>query len=188
MPELKAKKFSEDCDSNTIKNIELASIIKEYLKTLNQKFVLAESCTGGEIASTFAKVAGISECFCGSIVSYRASSKKNWLSVDQKTIEKHTTESLQVAKEMAKGSIKNTPEADWSVSIVGHFGQNIPKEMDGKIFICVAKRKKNGKAKIKQTMETSLTLVPSRVLRQRNATEAALSFFARELLKNIKAE
>jgi len=163
-------------------NVNLAKSIQQSLVELKDKVVFAESCTGGEISATLACLPGISKNLCGSIVSYRPSSKQNWLGVDCRTIEKHTTESDQVANEMAIGALKMTPEASWAVSIVGHFGPDAPPEKDGMIYICVMRRTKKGNLKICEKIQHRLNDV-DRSIRQKMATEVCLSTLGRILIK-----
>jgi len=166
----------------TRNNLSLAQTIQTCLSELDEKVVFAESCTGGEIVSTMARLPGISEHLCGSLVSYRGASKQGWLGVDCRTIEKHTTESGEVAQEMAEGALRKTPEASWSMSIVGHFGPNAPEAKDGMIYICVMRRTAKGNLKVKEQIEHHLG-VEERVIRQKMATEVCLTMLARILMK-----
>jgi PncC family amidohydrolase len=166
---------------------KIAQEVARLLSVRSEKLVLAESCTSGLIASTLGKIPGISSNFCGSAVVYRADSKKNWLGVSQQVITKHTTESHEVSERIAIGILKNTPEADWSIGIVGHLGPDAPKEKDGMIFLTFVRRTKRGKIKIKETVAHKLTCEP-RVARQEEATEVALTFFARILNKKSQRE
>ena len=106
------EKYQEKRDSKN--NLEMAEKVNSLLED-NEKIVLAESCTGGELCSTFAKIPGISESLCGSFVTYRAASKTGWLNVDPRVIAQHTTESIECAREMSTKALKNTPEASWGI-------------------------------------------------------------------------
>lgn len=158
-----------------------ANICVESLKDLKEKVVFAESCTGGLMASTITGIPGTSEVFCGSLVTYRPLSKRKWLSVKRKTIESFTTESHEVVKEMAVGALETTPEAKWSLAIVGHLGPNAPADKDGLVWVCIASRNKDGKIKIKNIFENSLGCT-ERVQRQHVAVEIGLTFLSRILL------
>lgn len=166
------------------RNQNLVKDIVDQLKILQEKVVLAESCTGGNISSNFVKESGVSEYFCGSLVTYRPESKKNWLGVKPKTIKKSTTESKEVVDQMALGALCFTPEADWSVAIVGHLGPNAPKEVDGQIWVSIGRRSRTGRVKIKESHEYKLQST-DRAERQRTATEIALTFFSRRLNRQI---
>lgn len=104
--------------------------------------------------------------------------------MDCRTIESNTTESGEVAQEMAEGALKKTPEASWALSIVGHFGPNAPVEKDGVIYICIIRRTAKGKFKIKEQMQYQLS-IQERVVRQKMATEVCLTALARILMKRV---
>jgi len=65
---------------------------------------LAESCTGGLIASTITSVPGSSGYFLGGVVSYSNESKEAFLEVPAATLAAHGAVSAQVAKAMALGA------------------------------------------------------------------------------------
>ena len=163
--------------------IELAETIQRCLLDIDAKIVFAESCTGGEISAVMSRIPGISKVHCGSFVTYRPASKKAWIGVSRKTIKAHTTESIEVAREMAAGALKMTPEALWSLSIVGHFGPNVPPELDGQIFICIMRKTNKGNFKIRDELCHTIKDVPERVARQKVATEISLTLLARTLMK-----
>lgn len=177
--------MSETCDVRN--NLSIAERIQRCLSEIDAKIVFAESCTGGEIASTLARLPGISKHLCGSFVTYRADSKRLWIGVKQKTIKRFTTESIEVAKQMAVGSLSFTPEATWSLAVVGHFGPDAPEELDGKIFVSIARRTRKGNLKISVTTEHIIKDISDRVSRQKIATEVCLTILARELMKRTSA-
>ncbi len=115
-------------------------ILFNLLKQRNEKIVFAESCTAGRVSSLMATLPGVSECLCGSFVTYRASQKVAVLRVPQDVIDEFTTESEQTAIAMTHGALSLSPEADWAASIVGHLGPGAPPEKDGKIYMHVAKQ------------------------------------------------
>ena len=65
---------------------------------------LAESCTGGLVASTITEVAGASGYFLGGVVSYSNDAKALLLDVPQAALDAHGAVSAQVAKAMAAGA------------------------------------------------------------------------------------
>ena len=65
---------------------------------------LAESCTGGLVASTITDVAGSSGYFLGGVVSYSNEAKTGLLDVPQAALDAHGAVSAQVAKSMAGGA------------------------------------------------------------------------------------
>lgn len=66
----------------------------------------AESCTGGNIAHRITSIAGCSDCYYGSVVSYDNKVKVNLLGVKQASIEEYGVVSEQVAAQMAEGARK----------------------------------------------------------------------------------
>lgn len=165
--------------------------IAKLLQRGEYKLVLAESCTSGYIATMLGEIPGISKCFCGSFVTYRTPSKRRWLGVKKKHIKAFTTESQPVADRMAKLALKNTPEADYALSIVGHLGPNAPKEKDGVIWVSIARRTRKGNIKVKDQIEYTCSIHDTtngaalRTARRSEATEAALTALARHLNKVI---
>ena len=82
---------------------------------------LAESCTGGMIASALTDIAGASDVFCGSAVTYENAAKENILGVSHKTITEHGAVSEECAREMAEGS-KRIFTSDVALSVTGIAG------------------------------------------------------------------
>ncbi|QDT40408.1 Nicotinamide-nucleotide amidohydrolase PncC [Gimesia alba] len=124
--------------------IQVATQVKEALTLRGQRLVIAESCTGGLVATSFTSLPGISEYFCGSAVVYRWDTKMKWLGVKPETLEKYTDVSVETAREMALGVLKQTPEASLAASITGHLGPDAPQQQDGMICIAVAVRTASG--------------------------------------------
>jgi len=67
------------------------------------KLALAESCTGGLISHRITNVAGSSEYFLGSLVSYSYEAKEDWLGVKPSTLNKYGAVSRETVIEMARG-------------------------------------------------------------------------------------
>lgn len=65
---------------------------------------LAESCTGGLVASTITSVPGSSGYFLGGVVSYSNVAKEAFLDVPESALAAHGAVSAQVAKAMAVGA------------------------------------------------------------------------------------
>ncbi len=81
----------------------------------------AESCTGGLIASKITDIAGSSDYFLDSVVTYGNSSKMNLLGVKKTTLKKHGAVSRQTAVEMAEG-VRKLSGSDIGVSTTGIAG------------------------------------------------------------------
>ncbi len=82
---------------------------------------VAESCTGGVIASRFTAQAGASLYFQSGVVSYSNDSKINILGVDKSTLEEHGAVSEQVAIQMAEG-VRRASSSHYAISTTGIAG------------------------------------------------------------------
>ena len=113
-----------------------------FLKSKNQTLATAESLTGGKIAATLVSVSGSSLYFKGSIVAYTATSKKSLLNVSETTIQKHSTVSAAVAKEMVEG-IKTKLNSDYAVAVTGNAGPTTDSNDKnvGMVFIAIASKR-----------------------------------------------
>ncbi len=85
------------------------------------KIAVAESCTGGAIASKFTAMAGASDYFMCGVVSYSNHSKEVMLGVNAQDINTYGAVSEQVAIQMAEG-IRLRSGADYGVSTTGIAG------------------------------------------------------------------
>ena len=98
-----------------------AARLVRRLKEGGHTITVAESCTGGLLASAFTDIAGASNWFNQSWVTYSNDAKMAELNVEQKTLEKHGAVSAKVAIEMAKGALEQAG-ADIAISITGIAG------------------------------------------------------------------
>ncbi len=78
--------------------------IHSLLISRGETLAVAESCTGGGIASRIVALAGSSQYFEGGVVSYSNSSKENLLGVLFDDIERYGAVSEEVALQMAEGA------------------------------------------------------------------------------------
>ncbi len=99
----------------------MEDILHERLVGSGLRIAVAESCTGGAIASKFTAMAGASEYFMCGVVSYSNHSKEVMLGVCAKDIEQYGAVSEQVAIQMADG-IRERSGADYAVSTTGIAG------------------------------------------------------------------
>ena len=114
-------------------------IIGRLLRQQGKTIATAESCTGGKIAQVLTSVAGASNYFRGSVVSYATDTKISVLGVSAQTIEEFTVVSAAVASEMALG-IQKLMKADYAIATTGNAG---PSKGDadaevGTVFIALA--------------------------------------------------
>ncbi|MFR9602521.1 MAG: competence/damage-inducible protein A [Rikenellaceae bacterium] len=99
----------------------IEEIIHERLIKDGTTIAVAESCTGGAIASKFTAMAGASSYFLCGVVSYSNHSKEVMLGVDPKTLESYGAVSEQVACQMAEG-VRLRSGADYAISTTGIAG------------------------------------------------------------------
>jgi PncC family amidohydrolase len=146
------------------------------------RLVLAESCTGGLAAAALATIPGISDWFCGSFVAYRRQSKQVWLEISDELLEHYSTISVESSRAMALAALTHTPETDWSAAITGHLGPNAPSELDGRVFVSIAKRAGDRVTTV-EDVERKLTSA----LRQSRQCEAT-AFFLDALWRRLADE
>lgn len=114
-------------------------LVHQILTERGQTLAVAESCTGGTIASRFTAMAGSSAYFLAGVVSYSNESKRDILGVDYENIMRYGAVSEQVARQMAEGARRITG-ADYAISttgIAGPTGGSAEKPV-GTVWIAVA--------------------------------------------------
>lgn len=121
----------------------IEEIILTQAAKLGVTFGFAESATGGLCAHRITSVAGSSQSFMGSIVSYDNSVKMNALGVNSVTLDTHSAVSLATAREMAEGA-REKLGVDIAVSVSGIAGPGggTPEKPVG--YVCVAVSSKLG--------------------------------------------
>jgi PncC family amidohydrolase len=166
---------------------QAARSLGEWLLELGQeKIVFAESCTAGLVAAALAAVPGISQHLCGSMVTYREPSKTAWLGVDSHLLQQFSAVSQPVTDAMALGVLQRTVEASWSAAVTGHLGPGAPAELDGQLFVAVARREPSRPAE-KILAQSAVRLhSSSRQGRQTEAAALVLEMFAREIRKGTQ--
>ncbi len=115
--------------------------IQELCKAKKITLSVAESITGGKIASSLVSVAGASSFFKGGFITYTAELKKELLNVSEVSIKNHTVVSEQVAREMALGTLQKL-KTDYAIAVTGNAGpttDNTDKSV-GTVFIAIANK------------------------------------------------
>jgi nicotinamide-nucleotide amidase len=121
----------------------LASVIGKLLLAEGKTLATAESCTGGQIASTITKVPGCSAYYKGSIVSYANEIKEQFLNSSKVDLINYGAVSKQVVESMAMGII-NAMNVDYAIAtsgIAGPDGGSDEKPV-GTVWIAVADKHK----------------------------------------------
>lgn len=116
-----------------------AARLVRRLKEGNHTLTLAESCTGGLLASTLTDIAGASSWFKKSWVTYANEAKVNELGVDPEELASKGAVSAQVAIMMAKGALKRA-EANFAISVTGIAGPTNEgsKKPVGTVYVGIA--------------------------------------------------
>ena len=114
-------------------------LVHQILTERGQTLAVAESCTGGTIASRFTAMAGSSAYFLAGVVSYSNESKRDVLGVNYDDIMRYGAVSESVARQMAEGARRITG-ADYAIATTGIAGPSGGSEEKpvGTVWIAVA--------------------------------------------------
>jgi len=161
--------YGEDEDS-------LESVVSKLMINKKLNIGVAESCTGGMIASTLISYPGISEVFNEGAVTYSNEAKIRRLGVKEETLEKFGAISFEVAKEMCEG-IAKTSQSNIGVSTTGIAGPSGGTEEKpvGLVYIGVTINNR--------TIVEKHIFKGSRERIRRRATLTAINLLRKELLK-----
>jgi nicotinamide-nucleotide amidase len=122
----------------------LASQLGRLLLAKQETITVAESCTGGLIASHITSIVGSSAWFRMSWVTYSNSAKTQLLGLDDKKILQQGAVSRYTAQHMAQHALK-IARANWSIAVSGIAGpscENRENQQDktsiGSIWFAIA--------------------------------------------------
>jgi len=118
---------------------ELPEVVAALLRERRLSLALAESCTGGLLASRLTSVPGASEFLDRGYVTYSNQAKVDLLGVDPALIEAHGAVSEEVARAMAEGA-RRQAGTDLAVAITGIAGPGgeTPGKPVGLVFLALA--------------------------------------------------
>lgn len=110
--------------------------IGEQLRAKGWRIATAESCTGGLLAAKIVSVAGASDYFDRSFITYSNRAKIEMLAVPQDLLAKHGAVSEPVARAMADGA-RQKAKVDGALAITGVAGPagGSPEKPVGTVFI-----------------------------------------------------
>jgi nicotinamide-nucleotide amidase len=122
-------------------NNTLAHIVTSLAKA-NKTISVAESCTGGQIATMITSISGSSKVFNGSVVSYANHIKRGWLGVSEDTLKTYGAVSELCVREMLEGILKlsNSDFALATSGIAGPSGGSKEKPI-GTVFVGARNKK-----------------------------------------------
>jgi nicotinamide-nucleotide amidase len=110
----------------------------------------AESCTGGMIAVALTDIAGSSDVFDRSFVTYSNAAKQDMLGVRAETLAAHGAVSEEVAREMADGARAHS-RATLAVSVTGIAGPGGSEfKPEGRVCFGLSQE---GRATLSETVE-----------------------------------
>ncbi len=98
-----------------------AEMILQACREQGMKIAVAESCTGGLIASLFTAISGSSDVFDRGFVTYSNRAKIEMLGVPDRSLQIHGAVSETTAAAMAEGALARS-DAVLSVSVTGIAG------------------------------------------------------------------
>ena len=101
--------------------VEMARQVIEANRARGTRIAVAESCTGGLVASALTEIAGSSDVFEAGFVTYSNESKIDLLEVSTDVLETFGAVSIAVAWAMAQGALAKT-RADVTVAVTGIAG------------------------------------------------------------------
>lgn len=121
---------------------DLAHRVVALLEEKQRTLAVAESCTGGMVASRLTDVPGCSQVFGTGVVSYSRDCKAQLLGVRRETLSRYGAVSEQTAGEMARG-VRSHSGAALGLSITGEAGPKASEEHPvGTVYIALADGKR----------------------------------------------
>ena len=113
------------------------------LKRKKLKLAIAESCTGGKLASAITSVSGASKVFSMGLVTYSNEAKNCILKVPKRILKKHGAVSVQCCLAMVD-NLSKISKANICISITGVAGPKGGSKLKpvGLVFIGIKIRKK----------------------------------------------
>ena len=120
-------------------NASVQELVHDMLIERGASLAVAESCTGGVIASRFTAMAGASAYFNCGVVAYANEVKRDVLGVNAEDIERYGAVSESVARQMAEGA-RRVAGADYAIATTGIAGPTGGSEQKpvGTVWMAVA--------------------------------------------------
>ncbi len=118
---------------------KLEALVGQFLRERNATLAVAESCTGGLIATRLTDIPGSSDYFERGVVTYSAAAKEQILGVPPGLIRESGVVSLPVVRSMADG-VRRRSEATFGLATTGIAGPagGTPEKPVGLVYIALA--------------------------------------------------
>lgn len=97
------------------------AVVGQLLERRRETLAVAESCTGGRVASRLTSVPGSSAYFLEGVVAYANAAKTRRLGVPSSLLARHGAVSAETAEAMAQG-VRRSAGADWGLAVTGIAG------------------------------------------------------------------
>jgi len=149
-------------------NEKLEEIVGKMLSRPKKTLAIAESCTGGLLASRITDIPGSSDYFKLGLVTYSNESKNKLLDISIKTIKKYGAVSKEAASLMAK-NVRMLAGADYGIGVSGILGPGgaTSRKPAGLVYIALSTKAK--------TICKEFRFVGTRNLIKYKSTQAALN-------------
>jgi nicotinamide-nucleotide amidase len=156
-------------------------VVGRLLRERGAMLAVAESCTGGLIASRLTDVPGASGYFVTGVVAYANETKQRLLGVSEETLRTHGAVSEPCVREMAAG-VRTINGATYGLATTGIAGPagGTPDKPVGLVFVAVADDQ--GTVVIEQTWPSTREQFKARV------SELALGLLRKRVLQGMRAE
>lgn len=156
---------------------EMEQVVARILVDRGETVSVAESCTGGIVAQRLTDIPGSSAYFVGGVAAYANEMKTGMLGVPADLIERFGAVSREVAEAMAQG-MRERADTTYAVSITGIAGPagGTEDKPVGTVYV--------GFASGDCIRSLHLLLPGDRYLVRWRASQAALDYLRRQILKN----
>lgn len=126
--------------------------LTRYCTDHNIQVVVAESCTGGRVASALTALPGASQFFDRGFITYSNQAKQDLLGVPADLLDTEGAVSEAVAAAMARGALSNS-EATWALATTGVAGPGggSPDKPVGTVWLGMADGTKDQSAPVIHT-------------------------------------
>jgi nicotinamide-nucleotide amidase len=117
----------------------LQEIVGKVLKERKQTIATAESCTGGYISHLITSIAGSSDYYVGSVITYSYEIKTLELNINADLLNTKGAVSQEVVEQMAS-EVKRKFKTDYSIAVSGIAGPSggTPEKPVGTVWIAIA--------------------------------------------------